>query len=179
MAHRIIIGTTGDDAGINAVIGNYRNNILIGQSGDDVLDGAGGRDLLFGGDGDDLLIFDRWDLIKDGGTGFDTLQVVDDNQYITLGRKSYISHIEAIDFVSTNNHLRLQARDIERISDNDTLTLTGDSGNVVDPGSGWQLLGVSTDGQFYHFIQSGVSLMVDTDIQVVGFSQSEPLIPTN
>lgn len=179
MTHRRILGTPGDDIGANALIGNDQRNTLFGLAGDDFLDGAGQRDQLFGGDGNDILIYDRADRIKHGGAGIDTLRIVDDGQQITLGSKSHVKHIEAIDFASTDNHLRLRTSDIKRISDDDTLTVTGDHGNLLDPGSGWQLLGFSADGRFYHFVQSDVSLLVETDIQVVGFNQSEPLVLTD
>lgn len=175
MAYRKIIGTLGDDNGVNALVGDNQRNILLGLTGDDDLDGGDGSDRLFGGAGNDLLIYDSHDRIINGGAGIDTLRFVWGGQAYAHGQMPRIAGIEAIEFASTDNLLTLTAKYIKRISANDTLIITGDHGNRVDPGSNWHFDGFSDDGRFYILTKAGATLRIENSVQVIGFNDSTQL----
>ncbi len=168
---------TADESG--DVLGDDGRNVLQGDEEDNYLDGFGGRDWVFGKGGNDIMIFDNADQMLHGGEGFDTLRFSTGNQTATLSGKPVINSIEAIDFASTGNTLTLTAADIELVSDNDALVVTGVSGNIIDPGAGWHYDGSSSDGLFYEFSQGNVRMRVDTDVQIAGFTPPPPPPPSD
>lgn len=175
MARRKIEGTPGDDNGPDALMGDDGENIVRGYAGDDYLDGGGGRDRLHGDAGDDMLIFDGIDRIIDGGDGIDTLRFLAGGQTCTLSRKRVIDDIEVIDFASSDNNLIFSFATLRKMLSNDTLVITGDTDNWVDPGGGWQFDGFSDDGRFYLFTQRGITLKTEPGLQVDGLNIWTPM----
>lgn len=175
MARRKIEGTPGDDNGPDALMGDDEENIVRGYAGDDYLDGGGGRDRLHGDAGDDMLIFDGIDRIIDGGDGIDTLRFLAGGQTCTLSRKRVIDDIEVIDFASSDNNLIFSFATLRKMLSNDTLVITGDTDNWVDPGGGWQFDGFSDDGRFYLFTQRGITLKTEPGLQVDGLNIWTPM----
>ncbi len=166
------MATTATSSAANSIIGNNGRNLLVGTSGDDYIDGGAGSDILYGADGNDILVYDSNDFIINGGAGFDTLRFGTGGQTVTLGTAPGIGGIEAIDFAASGNQLSLTSADVERVSDTDGLTITGDHGNLINPGSGWQLDGFSFDGRFYEFSQAGMQLSTETSVQITGFNRA-------
>jgi len=67
--------------GNDTLIGTYRDDLLDGGAGNDHLYAWGGNDHLLGGPGNDRLVFQNTDQLFgtgkfDGGSGFDTLEIV-------------------------------------------------------------------------------------------------------
>ncbi len=161
----------------DSVTGTSGRDVLQGDEDDNYLDGMAGRDWVFGNGGNDILIFDNADQMLHGGEGFDTLRFLTGNQTANLAEKPVINSIEAIDFASSGNRLTLTAADIERISDNDALVITGGAGNTVDAGTGWHYDGRSADSNFYAFSQGSIHMSVATGIQLAGFTPPPPPPP--
>ena len=175
-------------AGNDSISGGSGNDVLLGRDGIDNLDGGTGADAdtLYGGDGndvldgglgtdaliagllDDILVWDPADNTIDGGSGTDTLRVDSGDADLTSFTGTILG-IELIDLQTDTgaNTLTLSAQDVLDLSDTDTLTVLGDSGDSLDAGTGW------TDGEFdddgNHVFTQSVSavlatLVVDPDV---------------
>jgi Ca2+-binding RTX toxin-like protein len=144
----MLIGGDGSDRlngerGADTLDGGSGADVLNGQDGNDLLDGGVGLDTLSGGNGDDILVWRGDDGQFAGGAGTDTLRLAGGN--LALGSLGGVaSGIERIDLAAdaASNNLTLTAADIVTLSDTDTLTISGDTGDSVDAGTGW------TDGGF-------------------------------
>ncbi len=73
--NNLLVGSSGDDTGTTALLGNGGNDILVGGNGNDSLDGGSGDDLLLGGNGNDRLIGGPGNDILSGGAGADTFRI--------------------------------------------------------------------------------------------------------
>ena len=163
-------GEGGDDT----LIGNAGNDDLQGGSGDDFLDGGAGSDSLFGGDGDDRIVFDAADATVDGGAGSDTL-VVSGGVSFNLGDPStfpdVLDNIEAIDLDGGgNNTLTLHASDIFDSLNNDTFTVFGSAGDVVQTSGAFTAAGTLNlqGGVFNKFTFGSATLIVEDGIDTAG-----------
>src|SRR5688572_523659 len=171
------LATTGDDT----LTGTIAAETFVGGAGDDTLVGNGGEDAFQGGAGDDTVHHSTVDFFMvDGGSGFDTLALDGSDVVLdltTLG-DSRLRSIERIDLEGDgNNALKLRALDVLNLSQvSNELLVQGDTGDIIDQGSGWILLasggsngdGTSTiDGQVYQIYTAGNAvLLVDTDLAV-------------
>ncbi|WP_143087934.1 DUF5801 repeats-in-toxin domain-containing protein [Nitratireductor indicus] len=133
-AHHIV-GTSGDDIGVNALEGTTGDDLLAGLAGNDVLYGFGGNDLLIGGEGADTLY---------GGIGENTYDLTDnDNAVDTV----------VIDPAALSN---LNPEEIIGFGSEDVVDLT--ELFTVDPNGGTNV------DQLSDFVRvDGNNLQVDTD----------------
>ena len=69
----VLIGTTGNDLGDNALLGTVRGDLIYGQNGDDRLTGAQQTDCLVGGPGNDTLLGDEQNDVLLGDEGNDQI----------------------------------------------------------------------------------------------------------
>ena len=168
-------GGSGNDT-LNAGDGN---DILRGGGGQDTLVGAGGNDRLYGGAGDDVLTYDAADTITvDGGTGSDTLQVSAAGITVDLLSmdSTLITNMEVIDLTgSGNNTLNLDATTLLAHSENATLRIDGNSGDVVTTADGGWSYAITTSingGSYREYHKDTVTLQVASDITVTGIQTS-------
>ncbi len=143
------IGTTGNDT----LAGTSGANQLVGGDGNDTLIGAGGADVLYGGRGDDTLVIDASNIAAlarntgnttqaiarvDGGTGTDTLQVLDSLDLTTI-RPAAIQSIERINLFSTGTSLTIGLLDVLGLSEknNPFNTATGWTTTTSGGAAGW------------------------------------------
>ena len=178
---------------------------LIGGNGNDVIDGGGGRDVVIGGAGDDTLVYSREHLIVsadsalriDGGTGRDTLRVVD-----TMLDLRDLNNFPATTRNPENPYrsieiIRLEDGDL-RLSAADLLQLVGAAGPQGDrqqnllrvDGQGtvnatfdtWTSLGranadgnLATNGTYTLFQSGGANLLINNGISHDNVRQAAPL----
>ncbi len=162
-------GTAGDDQ-LTASGGPEVSDRLVGLSGDDTLTGDGGSDTLQGGAGDDVFrITDTEFLLADGGSGFDTILVVNEDVDLNLRQDPAadlrLRDIEAIDLRNNGpNLLRLDAASvIEMTSSANRLRIHQENGDRVWMDTGWTNRGISvSQGQRFEVWQSG-SAVVDLE----------------
>jgi hypothetical protein len=145
-------GTSDNDT----LSGSGNDDILVGGLGDDHFDGQGGNDVINAGAGSDSISFDAADTLKvDGGTGYDTLQLLGSGETLDLTalNNNPYDDIERIDLTGTgNNTLTLTSQDLrEFTSDNRQLLVDGDSGDVVN----------ASDADGYWLLNSNDSITVD------------------
>jgi hypothetical protein len=150
---------------IENAIGGPQSDAITGNDAANVLDGRGGADTLIGGLGDDTLVWDPADASVQGGEGTDTLRV--DGAGVTLNLigvlDSLITGVEKIDLTgSGNNTLTLALSDVLAISDTDVLQIDGDTGDVVNAGSGWTDGGEA--GGYHTYTQGLATLLIETGI---------------
>jgi len=83
-------------------------------------------------DGSDIVLYDNASTFNDGGAGFDTL-VLSENQNLDFDNISNIQNIEAIDLVGADHSItNLTAQDVIDMTDtNNELFIYGDSGDNV------------------------------------------------
>jgi Ca2+-binding RTX toxin-like protein len=147
---RVVFG--GDFGRIVTCLGDVSNNtlsathgaerdVLVGDLGDDVLVSDGGSDILLGGGGNDrLIVFDSEFTRINGGGGFDTLAVAENNalhlESIAPGR---IQSVETIDLRGAGANTLYVTLQLAKTLPRGTLTLTiqGDENDkvVLDSGS--------------------------------------------
>jgi len=159
----VINGTNTDDL----LTGGY--DAIKAGAGNDTIDAGSGIDLVWGEEGDDTIVYDRADLVMDGGSGDDTLIVKDvdadwtktdldantaagDVDLTETGGKQ-VRGFETID-LRGNGHqtLKLDKASVLAMSDTGTVTVHG----AADPAAGdddtlklygsWVLKGLETDG---------------------------------
>jgi Ca2+-binding RTX toxin-like protein len=156
----------------NVITGNAAANLLEGDRGNDTISGGGGSDTLIGGLGDDVLLWDALDAGMRGGEGLDMLRMDSSGVSLdlTLIANTLITDIEIINITgSGNNTLTLTMADVLAISSTtDVLRVDGNSGDVVNAGSGWVSGGsqVIAAQSYNSYALSGATLLVDADITV-------------
>jgi VCBS repeat-containing protein len=157
-----LVGGAGDDT----LSGLAGNDTLTGGADNDLLDGGANSDSMAGGLGSDILIWDAADVAVDGGDGTDTLRLSSGDLDLTAAP---ITNVEQIDLASDagTNNVTLQAVDILDVTGaSKTLTISGNSSDFVDAGSGWsEQAPVGGDRIFTH-AGTGATLIVDADINV-------------
>ncbi|MGJ0368487.1 VWA domain-containing protein, partial [Aliarcobacter cryaerophilus] len=118
------------------------------RGGDDTLSGGAGRDIIYGQGGDDTIITDintnngeaDGDILIDGGTGFDTIKLEENNNidFSKLGDR--IKNIEAIDLTEGNHELtNISLNDVLNMTKDKKLIIFGDKDDTVKfkDGDGW------------------------------------------
>lgn len=117
-----IVGTPGDDSGVDKIVGTPGNDVILGLGGNDEIDGGGGtRDFICGGagedtivtldgddvvggqDGDDDITTGAGDDYVDGGSGTDACDAGGDAQDYVVGCTNpteYIAGVRAPDLVA-------------------------------------------------------------------------------
>jgi len=124
-------------------------------------------DSLYGGDGNDLIIYDSVDKVVDGGAGIDTLRFAASGQTLDLtvtNPSLVLSNIDVIDLTGTgNNTLKIDLNKLLSVTDNGSLYVDGNAGDVVQvTDTGWQLQGSA--GGYNHYSNGLGNLYIDTDI---------------
>jgi len=161
-------GGTGNDV----ITGSSADEIFVGGQGRDVLDGAGGADVLIGGAGDDVLIWHAGLRSLDGGSGSDTLRAVGSDVILDFTQVGTprMHGFDVIDLTgSGNNLLEIELGDVLHISDDNSLRIDGNAGDVVTSlGQAWQsdAGGPVTIGsqQYVSYSFHGAQLLIDTDV---------------
>ncbi|MCR6630135.1 MAG: hypothetical protein NVV74_08840 [Magnetospirillum sp.] len=131
-----IIGSVFDDA----LIGSGVAELLEGGNGSDTLVGNGGGDTLWGGAGDDVLETSKVSVgYFDGGDGWDTLRLADQNAVVTGTTLNRLHNIEHIDLTAGNYQtLKLDTVTVASITGGvDNLFVTAgstDTVNFAEPG---------------------------------------------
>ncbi len=100
--------------------GTGLNDKIHGRFGDDTLDGQGGSDILEGGEGNDRLYYDPADLLVDGGSEVDTLDLSLAGALINLTGVTNVTNFERVDL--SNGSAQTLQLDIA-----DVLNLSGDN----------------------------------------------------
>ncbi len=130
VSSRVIEG--GDMA--DALVGSDNQaDTLYGGAGNDVLDGRSGDDVLNGGAGDDVILFRSGDNDSiNGGTGSDTLKVIDAGVISFAGAD--IDNVERVDMNDDKAQtLNLSVNDVLNLTDVDnTLFVDGDAKDSVN-----------------------------------------------
>jgi Ca2+-binding RTX toxin-like protein len=152
-------------AAAETLTGSASANVMNGGRGNDTLLGNGGADVLIGGQGSDTLAISDLAFGRVvGGTGSDTLRI--DGSGLTLDlttlKDNRLLGIEQIDLTGTgDNTLVLSVRDVLNLSDeSNTLTVHGNSGDSIQPGSGWTRVADQTiDGVTYQVLTSGAATL--------------------
>ena len=154
----------------NTVTGTDKDEIIIGRDGE--------ADILSAGSGDDTIVHDLSDISIDGGSGTDTLILVDDS--IDFGVLNNISNIEALDLGEGTDNAKsvsLTLDDITGMTDIDNdLKIFGDDNDSVnlkdlDPSNTntWIKSDTQSESGFDEYISSDdatVKLQIDDDINV-------------
>ncbi|MDA1050346.1 MAG: dockerin type I domain-containing protein [Planctomycetota bacterium] len=177
-----------DFIGTVAAVGTDRSetlsgNIVIGGRGNDTLIGQGSSQVLRGGVGSD--IFEVGPNIRriDGGNSIDTLRPGGTNQPLYLGPAAdhvfpgipdnRISGIERIDLRENGfNYLAINVREVLNISDEtNTVTVLGDSQDLIDIGAGWELretqrIGGTSFNVFQHMKFPSAELMIAAEVPI-------------
>ncbi len=98
-------------------------------------------------------------------TGSDTLRVDIGNVDLTTYGGTFVG-IEQIDLEADlgANTVTLTAQDVLDISDADTVTVLGDTGDSVNAGTGWTDGGIA--GGYHTYTQGLATLLVDIDVSV-------------
>ncbi|MCK9546432.1 MAG: Ig-like domain-containing protein, partial [Sulfurospirillaceae bacterium] len=127
------------------LFGESGNDVLIGSDGDDFIYGGAGADELYGEDGDDTLVTDlntdstapSGDTVLDGGSGFDTLVLEENNSidFSKLGDYAEIKNIEVIDLTKGDHKLdNLSIKDVfDMTDDKNELIILGDEKDSISP----------------------------------------------
>ncbi|MFN3236973.1 MAG: beta strand repeat-containing protein, partial [Pseudomonadales bacterium] len=114
--------------------GNAEANVITGNSGNNNLQGLGG---------DDTFVYDQSESGSDtiaGGEGTDTLNLTGSNLSLDLTTVSNMTGIEVVNFAGTGAHtLTVDETSLTNISGG-TLTVLGDSADVVVARGNWTLL---------------------------------------
>ncbi len=158
-------------AGINVLQGDSLANRINGGGSNDIISGNGGADILLGGQGNDSLAIDDPSFQRlVGGTGVDTIVLLNPTfvgftlDLTTLSDNRLID-IEEIDITGDNadNTLILNHREVLNLSSStNTLIVRRNAGDIVNIGSGWtQLANENISGtQFLVYAQGQARLKV-------------------
>jgi Ca2+-binding RTX toxin-like protein len=161
----------GNGAGDN-LSGGDGDDKLIGGDGDDTLSGDAGADSLIGGNGNDLLYVVDSDAQIAGGAGTDTLKlqisgVIFGSTPLGNLAGSLITSIEMMDLTGSGNAtLDITPSDVEALNTADSLTIKGNTGDVVNS-IGWTQTGDhELIGAVYYdrYEQGGAVMLIDEDI---------------
>lgn len=153
--------------------------MLFGEAGNDSLSSTGADSTLDGGAGDDTLSVNQIDQTLIGGSGIDTLRFDITNQSFSLTEPFRLSGIEALHFSSSGNSLTVSADDIVRISDNDTMVITGVAGNTIQLDPSWQVTATSDDNRFIEMQNNDARLKVENTITISGIDPAITSILTD
>lgn len=173
----------GNFTGSAGITGTERNDILsgtaaaetiIGGRGNDTINGKGGADVIRGGAGNDTVLYAGTDFRVDGGVGHDTLLFNGAGRMIDFTRIDNLkfTNFEVLDLRNVNNlDVKLDITDVLDVSGASRLRIMGDTNNAVATTDEWSKLSgsvkIGTDS-YSRFINEGVTLFVDTDIDVSG-----------
>ena len=141
------IGDEGDDE-LFASAGSDRTDALIGAQGDDTLISDGGEDVLKGAVGNDLLrVVDHRFRVVDGGSGFDTLHVMQAGVDLNLTSPSdqRLRNLEVLSLVNNGpNMLTIDSSAVVRMTSSENrLRIDRESSDVIEMGDGWERIGTS------------------------------------
>ena len=165
-------GTAGNDT----LTGTAAADVIIGGTGDDLILGGGGADVLKGGSGDDVFGFTVGGFQRiEGGFGTDTLRFDGGGGGLAFQNLDdlVITGIDVIDLTGVgNNFVTLSASDVSALSDNHTLTITGNAGDFIATTDLWELTGtVNIGGESFRSFESSTgeqTLLVDLDVGTSG-----------
>ncbi len=153
--------------GANTLTGTSAAETFVGGLGNDTMIGNGGADVFHGGAGNDIIGISGANFFHvDGGSGFDTLQLVGSAIALNLTAiaNNKINGIEKIDLTgSGNNSLTLNISDLLDLSDtSNTLFVSGNAGDVVNStGQGWVNGGtLVSDGHTYTNYANGLAQLL-------------------
>jgi len=156
------LGTSGDNS---LAAGTSAAERFVAGNGNDTMTGGGGADVFYGGAGDDIIqVADLNFQRVDGGTGNDILSLVGSGLNLNLTNvRNRISDIETIDLTGTGNNT-LTPLDVLNLSDNsNTLKVDGNAGDhVVGLSSGWTDGG--TQNGFHTYTDGAAVLLVGVNV---------------
>ena len=156
------------DTYIENAIGGSADDTIIGNDADNIIDGRGGSDNIFADAGADTIIYDSQDAVIDGGSGVDTLLILEDNLTLDLSAMTNLDNMEVIDLSDLTNSISITANAIISATDvNNTLFIFGgDNDTVTFSDGGWSDDGqVDIGGTLYdEYSNASVSLLVDADV---------------
>ncbi|MBF0270109.1 MAG: FecR domain-containing protein [Alphaproteobacteria bacterium] len=134
---------------------------LNGATGNETLIGTQKSDVIRAGAGDDVIIFDANDSLVDGETGTDTLRLESDVDFRAI-EDGVILNIEVLDLAGSGGRIaRLSEADVLAFSgETDTLTVTGDSSDLLYLHGNWINSGASWTG-------GGATIIVTGDVNVL------------
>jgi Ca2+-binding RTX toxin-like protein len=153
----------------NTLTGTAAAEVFVAGAGNDIMTGNGGADVFRGGKGNDrIVISDDTFRDIDGGSGTDRLILAGEMTLDLTGiADSKVTGIEVISLDAGDNTLILDALEVLNISDtSNTLRVDGQTGDVVDAGSGWTrgadtVIGAETYAQY---TKGAATLQVDLDV---------------
>ncbi|PLY15612.1 MAG: hypothetical protein C0631_06645, partial [Sedimenticola sp.] len=148
---------------------------LTGTDASEIIDGMAGADVISAGSGYDEIVFDSADSVVDGGAGFDTL-IVPDNDDLDFSAiaNGTIQNIEQIDLIAGNHDItNLTVADVLDMTDSDNLLeILGDAADSVSlSASEWQATGgtVNQGGHQFNEYQDAagtVTLLIESTVDV-------------
>ena len=146
-----------DIDGDDYIVGNtFAADSLTGTSG--------GDDTIYGGLGDDTIVFDSNDTFVDGGSGYDTLHILEADADLFL--------FPAINFEeiyldgAMGNTLALDEQDVLDLSSGTNLKISGDATDTIELSGNW-VMG-SDQGDYTTFTSGSASVEVDNTIVDAG-----------
>lgn len=161
-------GGSGDDT-INGGIGNDK---LYGGADSDILRGNAGKDTLKGEAGDDILIWDSADKF-DGGSGFDALRAEAGVAAVFRLNSGTYKRLEKIDLNNAvEDKITLKITDVIRVSDTDSLLVTGDAGDqIISSNIGQRTVNIAIDNTTYaHFTHGQADLYIELGLELNGIT---------
>ena len=124
-------------------------DIVSGTNANNTLNGGVGGDSLFAKAGNDTLIYDQHDPIINGGSGTDTVFVTSASTIdLSDGRLQSIERMNLTN--GSTDKLDLSLSDVLNLSDDNTLTIFGDSGDEINA-SGFTARGANTQISGTHY----------------------------
>lgn len=180
LADNVIEGTRANDS-----FTPQASQIITGLAGNDTFNGVQANNILHGNAGNDLFLFDpnaATGAVVAGDAGTDTLKLssnllnLSQNSTLPTDQQYQLTGIDVIDLSNTSGstaskQLVLSASDVLNISDDNILTILGDSSSIVNSiGYGWQKSdtlvssAVDTTQRFVSYTKGSATLLVDSDI---------------
>lgn len=153
--------------GNNSLYGEAGNDSLYGGNGDDLLEGGEGLDHLASGAGDDTFIFDMNDISMDGGSGFDTANIIDETfDFSTLD--NMLDHVDSLDLVGS--FLTIDSAFVNNVSGQEyTIKVEGDNTSQLTFEEVFADDGITNIGGKIYTIYTNddTTIHVDTSITVI------------
>jgi Ca2+-binding RTX toxin-like protein len=163
-------GGGGDDT----LSGGNGGDTVSGGDGNDSLDGGKGSDIVRGQNGDDVIVYDETDSLEDGGLGTDTLKMAATATGVVLdfgvparpdGDRPALGGFEKLDLTGGGDNIAaIDADSVKALSDTDTLTVSGNSGDVLFLEAGWTNGG--SVGGYTTLTKDGATIVVQDAITV-------------